>query len=94
MANKYTPIFIAGILLPILLNGCSSGKNKAHLDPKVFPPQVEGGPTIPSPDEPGLPLPGAGPALPTNAPIPIPVPGTAPAVSLMNMDGSVLTMWS
>ncbi|MXD96320.1 cytolethal distending toxin type V subunit CdtA, partial [Escherichia coli] len=53
-----------------------------------------GGPTIPSPDEPGLPLPGAGPALPTNAPIPIPVPGTAPAVSLMNMDGSVLTMWS
>lgn len=33
-------------------------KNRAHLDPKVFPPQVEGGPTIPSPDEPRLPLPG------------------------------------
>lgn len=94
MAKKRAPIFIAVILIPILLNGCSSGKNTAHLDPKVFPPQMDGGPTIPSPDEPGLPLPGPGPALPTNVPIPIPIPGSAPAVSLMNMDGSVLTMWS
>nr|AEM17341.1 CdtA [Providencia alcalifaciens] len=93
MDNKHTSIFIVGALIPILLNGCSSGK-KTHLDPKVFPPQREGGPTIPSPDEPGLPLPGPGAALATNAPIPIPVPGTAPGVCLMNMDGSVLTMWT
>ncbi|EER0126740.1 toxin [Escherichia coli] len=94
MANKHTHIFIVGILIPILLNGCSSEKNKAHLDPKVFPTQVDGGPSVPSPNEPELPLPGPGPVPSTNAPIPIPEPGTAPAVSLMNMDGSVLTMWS
>lgn len=94
MSHKRIPIFITGILIPILLNGCSSGENNFHSDPKIFPPQTEDGPTIPSPYEPGLPFPGAGPALPDNAPVPIPVPGTAPAVSLMNMDGAVLTMWS
>lgn len=72
MANKCTPVFIAGIFIPVLLNGCSSGKNKAYLDPKVFPPQIEGGPTIPSPDEPGLPVPGPGSVLPINESIPIP----------------------
>lgn len=41
MTNKCTSILIVGILIPILLNGCSSRKNRAHLDPKVFPPQVE-----------------------------------------------------
>lgn len=94
MDNKNIPIFIVVILLSSLFTGCSSERNKVYLDPKVFPAQAEDGPIIPSPNEPGLPLPGAGPALLTNAPIPIPVPGSAPAVSLMSMDGSILTMWS
>ncbi|WP_321028543.1 toxin [Vibrio cholerae] len=42
----------------------------------------------------GIPIPGPGPALTFNAPIPIPTPKDSPTVSLVNMDGSVLTTWA
>lgn len=78
------------IIISVLL-GCSSGNN---VDPKIFPPISDDSPVPPLPDEAGLPLPGFGLAAPLNAPVPIPTPNDLPTVSLMNMDGSVLTMWS
>lgn len=82
------------MIFTIYLGGCSHHQNNNHDDPRIFPQVTTDGPIPPSLNEPGLPLPSPGPAQPNNAPIQIPRPNTHPAITLMNMDGSVLTMWS
>ncbi|EBP3056820.1 TPA: toxin [Salmonella enterica subsp. enterica serovar Reading] len=88
--NKKTVITIT--VMALFVTGCSS--KKEMVDPKIFPPISVSGAEFPSPDEPGLPLPGRSPAQPLNAPVPVPDTNTHPAVTLINMDGSALTMWS
>ncbi|EAA8634483.1 toxin [Salmonella enterica subsp. enterica] len=88
--NKKTVFTI--VLIVFSLTACSS--EKEGTDPRIFPPVSEYGPPPPSLDEPGLPVPGISAAPPLNAPVPIPKTDDFPAVTLMNMDGSVLTMWS
>ncbi|EAA6278012.1 toxin [Salmonella enterica subsp. enterica serovar Telhashomer] len=75
-------------LFAFILTGCSSDKVKD--DPRIYP-NVSGGP---GKGDIGVPVPGAGPALPSNAPVRIPGPKDRPIVSLVNMDGSVLTTWA
>ncbi|HAD5970079.1 TPA_asm: toxin [Salmonella enterica subsp. enterica serovar Typhimurium] len=88
--NKKTAFTI--IFLVFNLTGCASEKER--VDSRIYPPESENGPIPPSPDEPGLPVPGDLSNLPLNAPVPIPKTGDLPAITLMNMDGSILTMWS
>lgn len=94
MNSRLLSILITSSFFSFILSSCSSDREGTSLDPRVFPKKLDAGIVLPSPDEPGLPLPGPGPALPLNAPVPIPEPSSDPAITLMNMDGSVLTMWS
>lgn len=76
------------LLFFFFISGCSV--DKKNKDPRIFPNDF-GSPDI---SETGVPVPGSGPALPFNGPIPIPTPKDSPIVSLVNMDGSVLTTWA
>ena len=79
----------------VLISGCSNDHMDKIDDPRVIPDVNVPGVIVPSLSESGIPIPGAS-ALPLNTSftIPVPVPQEPPTISLVNMDGAVLTMWS